>query len=88
MKAPPSDRTAHRVMGASFGSPSAAAVHAFAAIRQIAGAAGKTYLLQASTNLVDWTVIATNVAPAGVFEITDASATNYPYRFYRAVKLP
>jgi len=53
-----------------------------------AGAAGKTYLLQASTNLVDWTAIATNVAPAGVFEITDPSATNYPYRFYRAVKLP
>ncbi len=53
-----------------------------------AGVGGKTYLLQVSTNLVDWVAMATNVAPAGVFEITDSSATNYPYRFYRAVELP
>jgi uncharacterized repeat protein (TIGR03806 family) len=53
-----------------------------------AGVAGKTYRVQGSTNLVDWTALATNLAPAGVFEFTDSSATNYPYRFYRTMELP
>lgn len=54
----------------------------------LSGLAGRSYLLQTSTNLVDWTALTTNVAPAGVFELTDPSPSNAPYRFYRAVELP
>lgn len=39
-------------------------------------------IIQASTNLVDWTSIYTNTPP---FTFTDSNAASYPYRFYRAV---
>ncbi len=48
-----------------------------------AGATGQTYVLQASTNLVDWVSVATNVAPAGIFEMTDPQAAQFQSRFYR-----
>jgi hypothetical protein len=41
---------------------------------------GQTNVVQASTNLVNWVSIRTNVGP---FIFTDTNATNYPYRFYR-----
>ena len=50
----------------------------------IQGIAGQTYAVEASTNLVNWAAFATNVAPANVFNITDATATNVLRRFYRA----
>jgi hypothetical protein len=46
-----------------------------------AGANGQAYVLQASTNLVNWVPVATNVAPAGIFEMTGPEA--FPFRFYR-----
>ena len=48
-----------------------------------AGIANQTYVLEASTNLVDWTPVQTNVAPAGVFEMIDPAASQFQYRFYR-----
>jgi len=51
-----------------------------------AGTSGQTYVLQASTNLVDWVPVATNVAPAGVFEMIDPDAANFQSRFYRTAK--
>lgn len=51
-----------------------------------AGTSGQTYVLQASTNLVNWESVATNVAPAGVFEMVDPSAANFRYRFYRTMQ--
>src|SRR5882724_1241564 len=47
--------------------------------------AGKTNIIQASTILVDWIPIYTNV---GSFIFTDPKATNYPDRFYRDLILP
>ena len=41
-----------------------------------------SYIIQASTNLTNWTSIQTNTSP---FTFTDTLATNYPYRFYRAI---
>jgi hypothetical protein len=41
---------------------------------------GQTNVVQASTNLVNWVPIRTNV---GSFIFTDPNSTNYPYRFYR-----
>ena len=46
----------------------------------IAGQSGQTNIIQASTNLVNWISIGTNV---GSVPFTDHSATNYPHRFYR-----
>ncbi len=50
------------------------------------GVSGQTYVLQASTNLVDWLSVATNVAPSGVFEMTDPQAAQFQYRFYRTMQ--
>jgi uncharacterized repeat protein (TIGR01451 family) len=51
----------------------------------ITSGAGQTNIIQASTNLVNWIPIYTNV---GSFIFTDPKATNYPDRFYRDLTLP
>ena len=40
------------------------------------------YVIQASTNLIDWQPIFTNAVP-GLLDFTDYDSTNYPARFYR-----
>jgi len=45
------------------------------------GAANSSYIILASTNLVDWRPVSTNTAPA---QITNSPPANTPYRFYRA----
>ncbi len=47
--------------------------------------AGSTYVVVASTNLVDWTPIATNVAQSASTVITDSQAASYPRRFYKVL---
>ncbi len=45
-----------------------------------------TWQIDASTNLLDWLPLLTNTAgPSGTIQFTDLLATNYPWRFYRAV---
>jgi len=47
-------------------------------------AAGSHYTLEASTDLSDWTALASLVAgPDGMFEFLDVSASNLTARFYR-----
>jgi len=46
------------------------------------GAPGYNYVIEASTNLVNWTPVETNPAP---FQFIDIAASNYPVRFYRTV---
>ncbi|HUZ06841.1 MAG TPA: VCBS repeat-containing protein [Candidatus Paceibacterota bacterium] len=48
----------------------------------VTGVAGQWYLVQASTNLVAWIPVATNMAP---FTYTDANPVAYQQRFFRAV---
>jgi hypothetical protein len=52
----------------------------------LAGVPDKTYLIQSSTNLVDWTDLGTATADTmGIIQILDAAAKNFPQRFYRAI---
>jgi uncharacterized repeat protein (TIGR01451 family) len=51
----------------------------------LTGTPGQTNIIQASTNLVNWISIYTNVNP---FLFTDPYASNYPVRFYRALLVP
>ena len=50
----------------------------------LSGIAGQTYITEGSTNLFDWIPIATNLAPASLFNITNSSATNFQQRFFRS----
>ena len=51
----------------------------------IAGVAGLDYVIQSSSNLVDWVPVVTNVSP---FSFADTNAANFSQGFYRAVYLP
>lgn len=48
---------------------------------------GHKFQILASTNLLDWTVLATMTNSTGATNFTDP-ATNFPRRFYRALPLP
>jgi hypothetical protein len=51
---------------------------------RVTGIPGFTYSIQASSNLVNWNAIFTNVSP---FTFTDTNAIASPRRFYRAVQV-
>jgi hypothetical protein len=48
----------------------------------VAGSAGTNYVVEASTDLVNWVPVATNTAP---FTFTDTQAGQFKQRFYRSV---
>ena len=50
---------------------------------RLSGFEGRSYVIQASTNLAQWQNLSTNAAAGGMIQFTDNSATNYPQRFYR-----
>jgi len=50
----------------------------------VIGQSNYTYTVQGSTNLVDWTSLATNVAFSGQFDFLETNAPAIPRRFYRA----
>ncbi len=47
------------------------------------GIPGSNYVLQTTTNLINWAPLATNTALTNQFIWFDWQATNYPHRFYR-----
>jgi hypothetical protein len=47
------------------------------------GTTGSNYILEASTNFINWTPLSTNQATTNVFDVFDPQATNFPHRFYR-----
>lgn len=50
---------------------------------QLSGPQGSNYVIEASTDLVNWVPISTNAAPSGSVSYMDTDATNHPVRFYR-----
>lgn len=48
---------------------------------------GSTYVLLASTNLVDWSALCTNRVSGCAWEVDDSTASTVPLRFYRVVRL-
>jgi hypothetical protein len=48
------------------------------------GPVGADFVVLASTNLADWTPIATNAAPTGTVDFTDPTAIRRPLGYYRA----
>jgi hypothetical protein len=54
----------------------------------IQGVANQSYQLEASTNLVDWMVLSSQVIPAStLWQFIDQDSTNIPVRFYRVLFL-
>ena len=49
----------------------------------VTGPIGPDYVIMATTNLVDWTDLATNAAPATPFNHTDLNAGLFGERFYQ-----
>jgi hypothetical protein len=45
----------------------------------------QTYVVQATTNFVNWVTISTNLAVLNYFTLADMDAPRFSYRFYRAV---
>ena len=55
-------------------------------LMQFTGVPGEVYVIEASTNLVDWEVIDVPVDMGnGAFEFEDQDSANFPARFYRVV---
>jgi hypothetical protein len=54
----------------------------------LSGQTNRQYVLQSSTNLVNWINIATNTVTSGSLQITDPSAGTDRTKFYRAVAAP
>ena len=53
---------------------------------QFLGSAGSNYVLQASTNLYNWTPLVTNAAATNLLYFIDPHSSNYPSRFYRVLQ--
>jgi uncharacterized delta-60 repeat protein len=52
------------------------------------GEEGNRYIIQTSSNLVDWDDLVAFTAPEGPMTISDSEANNAPSRFYRAISGP
>ena len=55
----------------------------------LTGTPGQVYVLEASTDMVHWAAVSTNVADAnGSLSLIDTNAGKYPSRFYRGATAP
>ena len=71
---------------AFFTTPGSFTNHAFDV--QWVGLTGKGYILQGSTDLVNWIPLGTNAAGATTFNFVDPGSSNLPRRFYRTLQQP
>ena len=54
----------------------------------VVGTAAQGFVIQASTNLVNWVSLVTTNLSAGRFDYTNSGLANIPYRFYRVYSPP
>ncbi|MSU56859.1 MAG: hypothetical protein EXS35_01510 [Pedosphaera sp.] len=54
----------------------------------VTGSAPQGFVLQSSTNLLNWSPLTTNTLSGGKFDYTNSGLTNIARRFYRAVSPP
>jgi len=52
-------------------------------VLHVVAAPGPAYVIESSTNLINWLPIATNTTPAVPYDFVDGDASNFPQRFYR-----
>jgi hypothetical protein len=52
------------------------------------GTNGHCYRIEASTNMVHWVPICTNVITGGAVHFVDPDAPEFPNRFYRVISEP
>ena len=50
------------------------------------GTSGSNYVLQATTNFINWTPLFTNLATTNAFNLSDPKSSNFQYRFYRVLQ--
>jgi hypothetical protein len=55
---------------------------------QLSATPNQNYVLQASTNLMQWDSVSTNTPSSTPFYLTDPNATNFSSRFYRVLQQP
>jgi hypothetical protein len=55
---------------------------------QLVGPGNTNYVVEASTDLITWTPLATNVVLDGIWNYVDVDSTNFNLRFYRALQGP
>jgi len=55
---------------------------------QLQGQTGVPYIIQNSTNLINWTSLSTNIPPTGTTYITNSVDPSVPTQFWRVVWLP
>ena len=55
---------------------------------QFSGSDGYAYVVQTSSNLLDWTPVSTNYPANGAFNFEDSPPPGSPRRFYRSALLP
>ena len=55
---------------------------------QFSGSDGYAYVVQTSSNLLNWTAVSTNYPANGVFTFEDTPSPASPRRFYRSMMLP
>lgn len=54
----------------------------------VTGSAPAGFVIQSSTNLMNWTPLATNTLTGGKFDFTNSNLTNLTRRFYRTISPP
>jgi hypothetical protein len=52
---------------------------------QLSATPNQSYVLEASTNLIQWVPVSTSTPAASPFYLADPDAPNYPNRFYRVL---
>jgi len=55
---------------------------------RLSGQPDMTFVIEASTNLANWTALKTNVTTGGYFDFIDVAAATLPARFYRGRWVP